>query len=241
MRDAPNLRPIKASPALIDTTYERLVEAIASGSLRPGERLTQEKLAERFQVSRQPVSHALNRLRASGLATGAGRRLVVAPIDPRRLAELYQLRAAIDGLAAHLAAKRVGAGNLGRELSPWIDVLTLHRDLHDHASKLDWIRADVRFHDAIYRLSCNSVLVETVEPLWPHFRRSMGKALSDQNRRLHTLSEHRAIAKAVLDGQPEQAERAARFHVESAFAAAIASGLSEADESKGPKEPSRKL
>jgi DNA-binding GntR family transcriptional regulator len=224
MQEVADLQPIKMSASLIDTAYERLVEAIATGSLQPGERLTQEKLAARLQVSRQPISHALNRLRAAGLATGAGRRLVVAPIDSRRLGELYQLRAAIDGLAARLAAEKVSAGNLVRELSPWIEVLTRNRDLEDAAPTLDWIRADVRFHDAIYRLSCNSVLIETVEPLWPHFRRSMGNALSEQRRRFHTRNEHRTIAKAILEGRPNEAESAARYHVESAYSAAVEAG-----------------
>ena len=77
-----------------------MVDAIAAGLLAPGERLTQEVIAERLSVSRQPVSHALQVLKRQGLVIEHGRRgLLVAPIEPGRMRDLYQLRAAVDGLA----------------------------------------------------------------------------------------------------------------------------------------------
>ena len=94
-------------PNLIDQVHVRMVDAIAEGVLAPGERLTQEEVAERLNVSRQPVSHALQLLKRQGLAVEHGRRgLSVAPIDPERMRDLYQLRAVIDGLACRLAAER---------------------------------------------------------------------------------------------------------------------------------------
>ena len=101
------IQPVAGQPALIDQVHDRLVAAIADGTLAPGERLTQETVAERLGVSRQPVSHALQLLRRRGLAVESGKRgLVVAPLDPVRLRSLYQVRAALDGLAAGLAASR---------------------------------------------------------------------------------------------------------------------------------------
>ena len=98
-------------PNLIDQVHTRMVDAIAEGVLAPGERLTQEQVAERLNVSRQPVSHAPQLLKLQGLAVEHGRRgLSVAPIDPNRMDDLYQLRAVIDGLACRLAAERVAHG-----------------------------------------------------------------------------------------------------------------------------------
>src|SRR5262245_36866167 len=109
------IEPLPTQPALIDQVHDRLVAAIADGTLAPGERLTQEDVAARLGVSRQPVSHALQVLKRRGLLQEAGKRgLVVAPLDGRRIRNLYQVRAAIEGLAASLAAARVRAGGLSR-------------------------------------------------------------------------------------------------------------------------------
>src|SRR5215510_15016080 len=100
--------PVSAPSALIDQVHDRLVSAIADGTLPPGQRLTQEEIAARLGVSRQPVSHALQVLRRRGLLEEAGKRgLIVAPLDATRLRGLYQVRAALEGLAASLAATRV--------------------------------------------------------------------------------------------------------------------------------------
>ena len=63
--------PVPAKPVLVEQVYNRLVGAIADGGLAPGERLTQESLAERLSVSRQPVIQALALLKAEGLAVDA--------------------------------------------------------------------------------------------------------------------------------------------------------------------------
>src|SRR5258707_1842992 len=100
--------PLQLVPNLIEQVYTRMVDSIAEGVLAPGERLTQEEIAERLSVSRQPVSHALQLLKRQGLVVEHGRRgLSVAPVDAGRMRDLYQLRAAIDGLAGRLAAERV--------------------------------------------------------------------------------------------------------------------------------------
>ena len=95
------MEPLHTAPDLIEQVYLRLVDAIADGSLAPNARITQEEIAQRLSVSRQPVSHALQLLRRQGLVVRQGRRgLAVAPVEPDRIRDLYQVRAALDGLAA---------------------------------------------------------------------------------------------------------------------------------------------
>ena len=60
------MEPLSLPPLLIDRVYLRLVDAIADGTLAPGVRFTQDELAQRLSVSRQPVSHALQLLRRQG-------------------------------------------------------------------------------------------------------------------------------------------------------------------------------
>src|SRR4051794_27819978 len=105
------MEPIGLSPVLIDQVYDRLVEAIADGTLAPGQRVRQEQLAELLGVSRQPVSHALQLLKRQRLVEEHGKRgLVIAAIDADRIEALYQVRAVLDALAARQAAAAVARG-----------------------------------------------------------------------------------------------------------------------------------
>src|ERR1700761_8005566 len=108
--------PLDLAPNLIDQVYERILAAITDRTLLPGQRIRQNELAERLGVSRQPVSHALHLLFRQGLITESGRRgFEVAQLDPGRIRQLYEVRGAIDALAAKLAAERVGVDAAGRE------------------------------------------------------------------------------------------------------------------------------
>ena len=99
---------LKTAPSLSDQIYDQIVDEICYGRLLPGSHLVQERLAARFEVSRQPVQQAMNRLRADGLVEELGRRgLFVAPLDPSRMRDHYGIRSALDGWAARTAAKRV--------------------------------------------------------------------------------------------------------------------------------------
>ncbi|MFO1046920.1 MAG: GntR family transcriptional regulator [Geminicoccaceae bacterium] len=215
------MKPLNLAPKLIEQVHARLVDAIAEGALAPGERLTQEEVAERLRVSRQPVSHALQLLKRQGLVVELGRRgLSVAPIDPALMRDLYQLRAAIDGLAARLAAERVArregvqveCGELRRRLAAG-------DRLSSDAPIRDWIDGDVAFHQSIYRLSGNLAVAETVAERWPHFKRCMGTSLATREVRAAIWSEHAAIADGILSGAPRAAESAATHHAEKAGAA----------------------
>ena len=88
--------------------YDLILNAIDIGTYRPGERLVESELAERFGVSRTPVREALQRLETQGLLRRDGRSLIVASLDHNQMAELYEVRAELEGLAARLAAKHAG-------------------------------------------------------------------------------------------------------------------------------------
>lgn len=212
------IEPLDAPPALIDRVHDRLVSAIADGSLPPGERLTQETIAARLGVSRQPVSHALQILRRRGLVAEAGKRgLVVAPLDARRLRDLYQVRSALDGLAARLAAARVRAGAVTvAQRTALYGLVAAGKDLAGHGSVADLVAADVTFHSEIHRLSGNSALAEAVAGEWPHFMRSMGMVLADAGLRRRIWDEHEHILDGIFTGDPEAAESAARWHTDQA-------------------------
>ena len=85
--------------------YTLILAAIDSGIYRPGERLVESELAERFGVSRTPIREALQRLETQSLLARDGRSLIVASLDHNQLSELYVVRAELEALAARLAAK----------------------------------------------------------------------------------------------------------------------------------------
>lgn len=208
------MQPLDPKPALIQRAYERLVEAIADGTLAPGQRIRQEELGRALGVSRQPVSHALQLLRQQKLVEENGRRgLVVSAIDPTRVRALYQVRSALDGLAAGLAAERIAADAAepaGMRAAQ--RALAAGLALPPDAPVLAFIQADVAFHTALYRLSGNDAIDDTVEAQWPHLKRSMGAVLADAAQRPLVWAEHRTILRHVLAGDAAKAEHAARAH-----------------------------
>ena len=85
--------------------YTLILDAIDTGIYRPGDRLVESELAERFGVSRTPIREALQRLETQSLLTRDGRSMIVASLDHNQLAELYVVRSELEALAARLAAR----------------------------------------------------------------------------------------------------------------------------------------
>jgi DNA-binding GntR family transcriptional regulator len=208
------MRPLRPQPGLIEQAYDRLVEAIADRTLAPGQRIRQEELGALLGVSRQPISHALQLLKNQKLVEEHGRRgLVVSEIDATRIRELYQVRSAIDGLAARLAAERIAARLIDSQSRRAAQrALAAGLALRPDAPVLAFIQADVAFHTALYRLSGNRAIEETVAAQWPHLKRSMGAVLGDPEQRPLVWAEHQEILKCVLAGDAEAAENAACHH-----------------------------
>jgi DNA-binding GntR family transcriptional regulator len=212
------MQPLDPQPALIDRAYEQLVEAIADGTLAPGQRIRQEELGRALGVSRQPISHALQLLKQQKLVEENGRRgLVVSAIDAAGVRELYQVRGALDALAARLAAERIAEGVISMEQRRAAQrSLASGVALQPDAPVLAFIHADVAFHTALYRLSGNCAIEDTVAAQWPHLKRSMGAVLDDPEQRPRVWAEHREILRLVLAGDAAGAERAARGHADRA-------------------------
>jgi DNA-binding GntR family transcriptional regulator len=205
---------------LIDQAYERLVEAIADRTLVPGQRISQDELSRLLGVSRQPISHALQLLKKQKLVEEYGRRrLIVSGIDATRVRELYQVRSALDGLAARLAGERIARRVIDLQSRRAAQrALAAGLALQPDAPVLAFIQADVAFHTALYRLSGNRAIEETVAAQWPHLKRSMGAVLGDPEQRPLVWAEHREILRLVLVGDAAAAEHAACHHTDRAGA-----------------------
>ncbi|MGY3487072.1 DNA-binding GntR family transcriptional regulator [Bradyrhizobium sp. USDA 4011] len=207
--------PLDPLPNLIDQVYGRLLEAIIDRTLLPGQRITQNELADRLGVSRQPISHALHLLHRQGLVAESGKRgFEVTQLDPQRIRELYEVRGAIDALAARLAAARVKEDSAAR--AQLEAALEAGRAIDDNAPLARLIALDVDFHSAIYRLAGNTAIEEMIAPQWPHMRRSMATVLAELDYRGSAWTEHETIAAHIFSGNAAAAEAAALAHAQTA-------------------------
>jgi DNA-binding GntR family transcriptional regulator len=196
---------LQAAPDLVDQVYRALLDAISDGSLAPGARVTQEDLAERLAVSRQPVLQALRLLKKDGLLRDApGRGLLVAPLDAEWIARVYEVRGALDALAARLAAARRAA------IDPRL--LELGRRSARGRNIQAMIEADIAFHNAIYAASGNPLIAQSAQPHWVHLRRVMGAVLQASPQRETIWDEHAAIAAAIESGDAKRAAALVEQH-----------------------------
>ena len=204
-----SLIQLAASPDLVEQVYARLLDAISEGTLPPGERLTQEDLAQRLAVSRQPVLQALRLLKKDGFVEDApGRGVQVTQLDVGWIARVYQVRASLDALAVRLAAER------GARLTP--QVLHQGRLAESGRDVQAMIQADLAFHRAIYDASGNPLIAQSVALHWHHLKRVMGAVLQSSEQRQTVWDEHEAIAQAIAASDVDLAVRLVQEHAREA-------------------------
>ncbi len=209
----PKLESLSPGPTLIERAYEAILSAICDGRLTPGHRVNQDELAASLKISRQPVGQALSILKSQGFVRDNGRRgLLVAPLEREFVRSIYQLREALDAMAARLAAERCSPADLaeGRKL------LAEGRKAVESESVEVLIAADMRFHMWIYATSGNPLLVETMSHYWNHLRRVMGEILRHRPRRRKVWMEHEAILRAIIERDAKSAESLALAHARDA-------------------------
>jgi DNA-binding GntR family transcriptional regulator len=203
--------PLDPTPNLIDQVYDRILAGITNRTLPPGHRIRQNELAEQLGVSRQPVSHALHLLHRQGLVAESGRKgFEVTRLDPQRIRQLYEVRGALDALAARLAAQRVKVDASGR--AQLETALHAGRTTDQRTPLAVLIALDVDFHRAIYRLADNPAIEEMIAPQWPHMRRSMATVLAELDYRTSAWTEHESIAAKIFAGDANAADSAALAH-----------------------------
>lgn len=199
-------------PSLAEQVYERILDEICDGTLPPNSRLIQDDLAEVYEVSRQPVQQAMMLLRERGFVADAPKRgVIVAPLDIDLMRSVYQVREVLDGLACRLAAERAdakAASERGGEL------IARGREAIAGGSIARQISADLAFHEFVDELSGNAVIWEVSRPHLHHMRRIMGEVLRvEKNVPVGIWDEHAEILRAIVERDPERAERLGRGHI----------------------------
>ncbi|EEX16152.1 transcriptional regulator, GntR family [Citreicella sp. SE45] len=191
--------------------YTLILEAIDTGVYRPGDRLVESELAERFGVSRTPIREALQRLETQSLLTRDGRSLIVASLDHNQMAELYVVRTELEGLAARLAARHASE----EEITVLREMVSEDRALLNDPSALS--RANRRFHKMIHLASHNRFLVQQLDLVHRSMALMATTSLAAQGRGEIALAEHKAIVDAIARRDEDAAYKALRDHISVAF------------------------
>ena len=198
-------------PATKDA-YGLILEAIDDGIYRPGDRMVESELADRFGVSRTPIREALQRLETQSLLTRDGRSLIVASLDHNQLAELYAVRAELEGLAARLAAQHAAPE----------EVRVLREMVEDDRTKIGnpaaLARTNRRFHKQVHLASHNRYLVQQLDLVHRTMALLATTSLAVEGRSEMAIAEHEAIVNAIEARDGEAAAAALRKHISSAFA-----------------------
>lgn len=193
----------------LDSVYDAIFEAICEGSLRPGEPVARDRIAEQLQVSRVAVIRALGRLEQQGFLCDAGRRgLQVAPLDADFVRGLFDVRASLDELAAAEVARRINPvlARRGREL-----VANGIAAINSGSDAL-MSTADRDFHYFIYNNAGNPLVLQFQISIWPHCARLMRRFAQRPAGLRETWKFHENILDAIVSGDSESAGALARDH-----------------------------
>ena len=222
-RSLPRLRTVSSHPhsvviapgrsadaSLASDIAKRLEEEILRGRARPGARLDERELSERYKVSRTPVREALQRLSASGLVVARGRQgLQVAQMSVADLLDALSVVAELEALACVQAARRITDAQR-------VMLQKAHVACGEAAQRGDadpFYDANIEFHDAIANASHNRVLQDELRRLslkTAPYRRTItfqpGRMASSQ-------VEHEAVLNAIISNNPAEAGNLMRQHV----------------------------
>ena len=191
--------------------YALILDAIDQGTYRPGDRLVESELADRFHVSRTPVREALQRLETQALLTREGRSLIVASLDHDQMAELYAVRTELEALAARLAAQHAAI----EEIRVLERMATEDRVLVGDPRAL--AQANRRFHGQIHMASHNRYLVQQLGLVHRSMALMATTSLAAEGRGAAALDEHDAIVAAIAARDGDGAAEALRAHLSRAF------------------------
>lgn len=210
------MKAIVSAPSRAEQSYLAIRESIVDGTLAPGDHLVQEELAAQLGVSRQPIQQAMALLKSDGLVIETrARGLRVSPLDPVETAHRYQIRAALEQLAARQVAERAAsspdfARQLAREGERMLESGNAMVDVGRHREAVDH---DVAFHSFIYEASGNPLLASTAEVHWLYLRRVMIAVLRFADRGPIVWAQHADILRALCRGRVDESVALVTAHV----------------------------
>ncbi len=189
---------------------DSIEDEIATGLLKPGERLDEVSLAERFGVSRTPIREALQQLAAAGLVELRARRgAIVSAPDPSQLMEMFEVMAELEAMCGRLAARRL----LQQDEQALVAALAACQDAAAKGDTDAYYYENESFHRIIYRAGGNQFLAAQALALHKRLAPFRRLQLRVRNRMKTSQDEHEAVVAAIRAGDAQRAAEHLRAHV----------------------------
>lgn len=209
-----SLAPLNDTPSLDRLAYEKVKDAILTFQFLPNQALLEGELASQLGISKTPVRDALMRLEKEGLVSRVPYRgTYVTDISNQDMADTYQIRIVLEGLAVRLATARLEDD----ELDKMGELIEGHSAALAKRDPVLVAKLNGEFHDIIIRKCANLKLIQMLHNLDDHLKRYRLLSISQGVRLEKSVPEHRKILAALRECDAEQAERAMRTHLTSAM------------------------
>ena len=206
---SPGLVALDQRP-LWQRAHEHLREEIISGRLPPGTELQEVALAESLGVSRGPIREALGRLATEGLVTVRPRRgAIVRALSAEEFLEAYQVREALEVMAVRLAVPRLSGDDLG-DLQRLVERMGA---LSEAGDVRGFFEANAAFHQLFFDVAGNRMLTGLYRQLRGQIDRHRLRSLELRGNIRRSVTEHRAIVRAVRAGDTERAVHLVSEHI----------------------------
>jgi DNA-binding GntR family transcriptional regulator len=204
--------PLDFAFSLKDRVYDALKDTIAGMNIYEGTdepRLDERQLSEDLGVSRTPVREAIARLEQEGLVRIVPRRGVfVARKTKQEIVEMITVWAALESMAARLITKQATDEDIASLRAMYATI----KDDTAQANIDEYSGMNIRFHQAIIRLSKSQLIESMTETLFIHMRAIRARTIGENNRIQRSIIDHMNIIKALEDRDADLAERLSREH-----------------------------
>jgi len=202
---------IEKHMTLRESILETIRDAIISGSLKPGEKVAEPELAERFGISRTPIREAFRQLESEGYLTVVPRKgAVVVTFSQRDVEEFYAIKSILEGYAARKACEKLTP----REIDKLQSINDKLRVLADEGDVRHFFKVHDNFHELFVRAADNDKLTEMILNLVGRFQRLRIASLSLSGRMAFSVQEHQKIIDAFRNGDAGLAENLVRSNAE---------------------------
>jgi DNA-binding GntR family transcriptional regulator len=204
-------RIIEKHLTLREKILETIRDAITSGSLKPGEKVAEPELAERFGISRTPIREAFRQLESEGYLTVIPRKgAVVVSFTTKEIEEFYAIKSILEGYAAHEACKKLTE----KEIDKLVAINEKLRQLAEGGEIKQFFKIHNEFHELFRRAADNSKLDDLINGLVSKFQRLRYESLSKPGRMKASVQEHVKIIEAFRTRDAELAEQVVRKSAE---------------------------
>jgi DNA-binding GntR family transcriptional regulator len=215
-------KPMEKHLTLREKILENIRDAIISGAIKAGSRVSEPDLAERYGISRTPIREAFRQLESEGYLTVIPRRgAVVSEFSEKDVEEFYAIKSILEGYAARRACGKLSAKELERlqTINNRLAELAFHHDFKA------FFKIHNDFHDVFIKAADNEKLRELINSLVTRFQRLRMMSISLPGRMDISVQEHQKIIEAFRRKDEETAEMLVRKNAEYGGKALMGSGI----------------